>query len=183
MSVLCLNCCCVAPAILLQFLSLLPFLLWLSSPLTHSHAKVVVITTARHLPLSGKFGLGSQALASATQSLLRFRMAQMTRGRLLAESEVSGLKGEGLLSQECLSRATCPVWAEAKAELCSGECPADRRSHFPGRILPWAIEGGNTGAVPCSWWLENAVPCYPYHFVWSLEVWIQFSSASWEKLL
>lgn len=149
MSVLCLNCCCVAPTILLQFLCSL--FSSDSAALSYTCAKVAVITTACRLPPPGKFGLGTQALASATQSLLGFWTAQETGGRLLAESEVSGLKGEGLLSWGRLPRDTCSVWADAKAELCSGERPADPGSHFLGRILPWAIGGGNTGAMSCSW--------------------------------
>lgn len=100
MSALCLNRCCVAPAVLLELL--LPLPLWLGSPLPHSHTKVLVVTATHHLPLPGKCGLGPQALASAPQSVLRFA----TGGRLLDGREVSHLRGEGLLSRGCLSGAT-----------------------------------------------------------------------------
>ena len=43
------------------------------------NSKLVVITTAHHLPPPGTFGLGSQSLASAMQSLLRFCTAQKAR--------------------------------------------------------------------------------------------------------
>lgn len=140
MSVLCFNCCCAAPAIFLHFLCLCSLFSSGSAALslTHAHTKVIMITTAHHLPLPGKLGFRLQALASATQPLWDFEHCSRTGGRLLAES--SWLKGKALLFQGCLS--------EAKAELCSGECHADRRFYFLETVLPWTTKGETLRLCP-----------------------------------
>lgn len=135
-SVLCLSRCCVVPAILLPLFPPLPSLHWLSSPLLlHPPAEVVVTTMAPQLPLPGKFGLGLWALASAAQALLRSRAGRGQEAECSLQVRFLPWRG-GLLFQECLSKDTYPTWEEAKAELCSGECPVNTNTHFPGRILP-----------------------------------------------
>lgn len=180
MSVLCFNCCCAAPAIFLHFLYLCSLFSSGSAALslTHTHTKVIMITTAHHLPLPGKLGFRLQALASATQPLWDFEHWSRTGGRLLAESEVPGWKERHCFSRDAFQRQrqSCvqvsvmqtggfTSWRQFYPGLQKGR-------HWDCALLLVAGE--------CSCCCMAAACCH-YPFIQSLEVWILFSSASWGK--
>lgn len=189
MSVLCFNCCCAAPAIFLHFLCLCSLFSSGSAALslTHTSTKVIMITTAHHLPLPGKLGLRLQALASATQSLWDFEHCSRTGGRLLAESEVCGWMERHCFSRDAFQNVR--AWFGQRQRQSCVQVSIMQTGGFTcwRQFYPGLQKGRHWDralllvAGECSHCCM-AVPCCHYPLIQSQEVWILFSSASGKGL-